>query len=139
MLSSCTIKMQRATLTWSNTKTNLHTTNKKRQLCVLRLTKSWDKCLLGKIEIVIHSCPPSIHILVEVITNQPLKRALSRSNLSLEVIHPSNCPISLEFTFSFIYLLYIINVLMKFKYISLNAPSLSSLSQKCLNSGTCCL
>ena len=138
MLSSCTIRMQRATPTWSNTKTNLHTTNKKRQLCVLRLTKSWDKCLLGKIEIVIHSSPLSIHILVEVITNQPLKRALSRSNLSLEVIPPSNCPISLEFTISFIYLLYIINVLMKFKYISLNAPSLSP-SQKCLNSGTCCL
>ena len=104
--------------TWSNTKTNLHTTNKKRQLCVLRLTNSWGKFLLGKIEIVNHSFPLSIHILVEVITNQPLKRALSRSNLSLEVIPPSNCPILHEDTISILYIINIINVLMKFKYIS---------------------
>ena len=102
---SCTLRMRRATLTLSNTKTNLHTTNKKRQLCVLRLIKSWAKCLLGKIEIVIHSFPLSILILVEVITTQPLKRALCRSNLSLEVIPPSSCQILHEDTISIFYIL----------------------------------
>ena len=86
---SCTIRMRRATLTWSNTRISLHTISRRRQWCALKSATLWVRCPRGIIEIANLSCPLSILIRTGATTitkGQHSNRALTKNNHLVGVI-----------------------------------------------------